>query len=228
MFRSSEHRVRTAIAATILLTTLGGVPIGDAAAQDRGPQRFGIGRAATPAEIKGWDIDVRADDGLGLPPGKGTVAAGEKLYQEQCASCHGEFGEGNGRWPELIGGEKTLKSDDPRRTVASYWPYAPGIFDYVRRTMPFAAPQSLSDDDTYAIVAYLLNINDLLPADATLDAATLKAVRMPNRDGFVHGDPRPDVPMGEPCMSKCRKDPPKITSDLAQRLGVTPDNRRQK
>ena len=228
MFRSSERRPLAAIAAVVLSTTLAVVIAGDAVAQDRGPQRFGIGRTATAAEIKGWDIDVRADDGLGLPPGKGTVAEGEKLYLQQCASCHGEFGEGNGRWPELIGGEKTLKSDDPRKTIGSFWPYAPGIFDYVRRTMPFAAPQSLSDDDTYSIVAYLLNINDLLPADATLDAATLKAIRMPNRDGFVQGDPRPDVPTGEPCMSKCRKEPPKVTSDLAQRLGVTPDNRRQK
>lgn len=227
MFRSSRRGAPIGIAAVLLVTSLGTVVASDAFAQDRAPQRFGFGRTATAAEIKGWDIDVRADDGLGLPPGKGTVAAGEKLYQEQCASCHGEFGEGNGRWPELIGGEKTLKSDDPRKTLASYWPYAPGIFDYVRRTMPFAAPQSLSDDDTYAIVAYLLNINDLLPADATLDAAALKAIRMPNRDGFVQGDPRPDVPAGEPCMSKCRKEPPKITSDLAQRLGVTPDNRRQ-
>jgi S-disulfanyl-L-cysteine oxidoreductase SoxD len=227
MSRSSERRPAAKIAAAILLTSLSGIFAGDAIAQDRAPQRLGLGRVATAAEIKGWDIDVRADDGLGLPPGKGTVAEGEKLYQQQCASCHGEFGEGNGRWPELIGGEKTLKSDDPRKTIASFWPYAPGIFDYVRRTMPFAAPQSLSDDDTYAIVAYLLNINDLLPADATLDATRLKAIRMPNRDGFVPGDPRPDVPAGEPCMSKCRKDPPKITSDLAQRLGVTPDNRRQ-
>lgn len=228
MSRSSERRRRTAIGAVTLLAILGGVVAGDAAAQDRGTQRFGIGRTATAAEIKGWDIDVRADDGLGLPPGKGTVAEGEKLYLQQCASCHGEFGEGNGRWPELIGGEKTLKSDDPRKTLGSFWPYAPGIFDYVRRTMPFAAPQSLSDDDTYSIVAYLLNINDLLPADATLDAAALKSIRMPNRDGFVQADPRPDVSAGEPCMSKCRKEPPRITSDLAQRLGVTPDNRRQK
>lgn len=214
--------MRAAIGAAILLV----VAAGGALAQDRAPSRFGFGRPVTPAEIKGWDIDVRGDDGLGLPPGKGTVAHGEKLYLEQCASCHGEFGEGNGRWPELMGGARTLTSDDPRKTIGSYWPYAPGIFDYVRRTMPFTAPQSLSDDDTYAIVAYLLNINDLLPADATLDAEKLRAIRMPNRDGFVQGDPRPDVPAGEPCMSKCRKEPPKITSDLAQRLGVTPDNRR--
>lgn len=228
MSKSSRRRPLAAIAAAFLLSGLGWVVADDAFAQDRAPQRFGFGRIATAAEIKGWDIDVRADDGLGLPPGKGTVAEGEKLYLQQCASCHGEFGEGNGRWPELIGGEKSLKSDDPRKTVASFWPYAPGIFDYIRRTMPFAAPQSLSDDDTYSIVAFLLNINDLLPADATLDAATLKAIRMPNRDGFVQVDPRPDVPGGEPCMAKCRKEPPKITSDLAQRLGVTPDNRGQK
>ena len=190
------------------------------------PARHGIGRAATAAEIKGWDIDVRGDDGLGLPPGKGTVEQGEKLYLQQCASCHGEFGEGNGRWPELMGGHGSLKSEDPRKTIGSFWPYAPGVFDYVRRTMPFTAPQSLSDDETYAIVAYLLNINDLLPAGAELDAAKLRAIRMPNRDGFLHGDPRPDVvAKGEPCMTNCRKEPVRVTSDLARGLGVTPNNR---
>lgn len=187
-------------------------------------QRYGIGHPITDRQISPWDIDVRGDDGQGLPPGRGSVAQGEKLYLEQCASCHGEFGEGNGRWPELMGGSGTLKSEDPRKTIGSYWPYAPSVFDYVRRTMPFTSPQSLSDDETYSIVAYLLNLNDLLPADATLDARSLAAIRMPNRDGFVVGDPRPDV-KSEPCMKDCRQEPVKISSDLARSLGVTPDQK---
>lgn len=204
-------------------------------ADDRAPQvvqaapakpLYGYGRAATPHEIKGWDIDVRGDDGLGLPPGKGSVKAGEPLYMEHCASCHGDFGEGNGRWPELMGGKGTLTSEDPRKTIASYWPHAATIFDYVRRTMPFSAPQSLSDDEVYSVVAYLLNLNDLLPDDGVLDAASLKAIKLPNRDRFTVGDPRPDVPQpGEPCMRNCRKGPVEVTSDLAQRLGVTPTTR---
>lgn len=199
---------------------LGLVCASSAAAQ----QRYGIGHPIADQQIAPWDIDVRGDDGKGLPPGRGTVAQGEKLYLEQCASCHGEFGEGNGRWPELMGGKGTLKSEDPRKTIGSFWPYAPSVFDYVRRAMPFSSPQSLSNDETYAIVAYLLNINDLLPADATLDAKTLEAVKMPNRDGFIVGDPRPDVKT-EPCMKDCRLGPVTISSDLARNLGVTPDQK---
>lgn len=184
-------------------------------------ERFGLGQPASAEQIAGWDIDVRGDDGLGLPPGRGTVARGEELYLEQCAACHGEFGEGAGRYPELMGGRGTLASDDPRKTVGSYWPYAPTLFDYLRRAMPMGAPQSLSDDDTYAITAYLLNINDLLPADAELDAAGLRAIRMPNRDGFIAADPRPDVPK-EACMRDCKPAPARVSSDLARTLGVTP------
>jgi cytochrome c len=187
-------------------------------------QRYGLGHAITDKQIEPWNVDVRGDDGKGLPPGKGTVAEGETLYLEQCASCHGEFGEGNGRWPELMGGKGTLKSEDPRKTIGSFWPYAPSVFDYVRRTMPFTSPQSLSNNETYSIVAYLLNLNDLLPADATLDAKSLVTIKMPNRDGFIVGDPRPDV-KSEPCMKDCRQGPVKISSDLARSLGVTPDQK---
>lgn len=187
-------------------------------AQQRG---YGIGHKITDAQIAPWNIDIGGDDGKGLPPGKGSVAAGEKLYVQQCASCHGEFGEGNGRWPELMGGQGSLRHEDPRKTIGSFWPWAPTIFDYVRRTMPFTAPQSLENDETYAIVAYLLHLNDLLPADAVLDAGSLAAIRMPNRDGFIAGDPRPDV-KAEPCMKNCKAGPPKVLSDLARSLGVTP------
>jgi S-disulfanyl-L-cysteine oxidoreductase SoxD len=194
-----------------------------AIAQDKAPaKRFGFGTAATAEQIAGWDIDIRGPDGAGLPAGKGNVAAGEELYMTQCAACHGEFGEGAGRYPELIGGRGTLKSDDPRKTIDSYWPHGPGLFDYIRRAMPFGAPQSLSAEETYSIVAWLLNQADLWPADKELDAAALRAVKLPNRDGFIlGGDPRPDV-KPDTCMTNCRKTPPKITSDLAARLGVTP------
>lgn len=193
-----------------------------ALAQDKATKRFGFGKPAGKEEIAGWDIDVRGPDGHGLPPGKGNVAAGEELYMAQCAACHGEFGEGAGRYPELIGGRGTLTSEDPRKTIDSYWPHAPGLYDYIRRAMPFGAPQSLTPDEVYSITAWLLNQADLWPADKELDAAGLKALKMPNRDGFIAGgDPRPDV-KPDTCMTHCRKAPPKITSDLAARLGVTP------
>lgn len=200
---------------------------GTALAQETAaPKRFGFGKPATKEEIAGWDIDVRASDGTGLPPVKGTVAEGEELFMAQCAACHGEFAEGAGRYPELIGGRGTLKSEDPRKTIDSYWPYAPGLYDYIRRSMPFGAPQSLTNEEVYSIVAWLLNQAELWPADKDLDAEGLRNVKLPNRDGFMAGgDPRPDV-KPDTCMTNCRKSPPKITSDLAARLGVTPVQKR--
>jgi cytochrome c len=139
---------------------------------------YGIGRSATPAEIAG----------------------GHEVFDQQCASCHGANGEG-GLGERLVGGQGTLATPKPVRTVGSYWPYAPTLFDYIRRAMPQNAPQSLSNDDVYAVSAYILNLNGLLPADATLDARTLSAVKMPNRSMFV-GDPRPDV-KNPACMTGC-------------------------
>lgn len=196
-----------------------------ALAQEKAHKPFGFGKPASKDEIAGWDIDVRGPDGAGLPPGKGTVADGEKLFMDNCSACHGEFAEGAGRYPELIGGRGTLKSEDPRKTIDSYWPYAPTVFDYVRRAMPFGSPQSLTNDEVYSIVAWLLNQGDLWPNDKPLDAEGLRKVNMPNRDGFLAGDPRPDV-KPDTCMTNCRKTPPKITSDLAARLGVTPTDKK--
>jgi cytochrome c len=161
----------------------------------------GIGRAATAAEIAGWDIAV-GGDGRRLPPGRGSVRDGEELYLTNCASCHGDFGEGVDRWPALIGGRGTLNTDQARRTVGSYWQHAPAVFDYVRRAMPYTQPQSLTNDEYYAITAYILNLNELLPEDAVLDAEGLRAIRMPNRDGFVL-EARPDTPDAA-CTSNCR------------------------
>ena len=160
---------------------------------------YGIGRSATPAEIAGWNIDIDRD-GNNLPAGSGSVSRGHEVFDQQCASCHGAKGEG-GLGERLVGGQGTLATPKPVRTVGSYWPYAPTLFDYIRRAMPQNAPQSLSNDDVYAVSAYILNLNDLLPADATLDARTLSAIKMPNRSTFV-GDPRPDV-KNPACMTAC-------------------------
>jgi cytochrome c len=168
-----------------------------ARAQTQSP--YGIGRPATPAEITGWNIDIDRD-GNNLPPGSGSVSHGRKVFDQQCAACHGANGEG-GVGDKLAGGQGTLATPEPIRTVGSYWPYAPTLFDYIRRAMPQNAPQSLSNEDVYAVSAYILNLNGLLPADATLDAKTLSAIKMPNRSTFV-GDPRPDV-KNPACMTNC-------------------------
>jgi mono/diheme cytochrome c family protein len=160
---------------------------------------YGIGRPATPAEIAGWNIDIDRE-GHNLPPGNGTVSHGHEVFDQQCAACHGAKGEG-GVGDRLVGGQGTLGTPKPVRTVGSYWPYATTLFDYIRRAMPQNAPQSLSNDAVYAVSAYILNLNGLLPADATLDARALRAIKMPNRGMFV-GDPRPDVKNRE-CMTGC-------------------------
>jgi cytochrome c len=180
---------------------------------------FGFGEPATDEIIAGWDIDVRPD-GLGLPPGSGSVADGEPLYEEQCAACHGVFGEGEGRWPVLAGGFDSLTESRPEKTVGSYWPYASTLWDYVHRAMPFYEPQSLSDDQVYAIVAYVLYLNDIVGDDFVLTRDNLASIEMPNRDGFFV-DPRPDV-QNVACMKDC-KDPSeiRITWDSTE-LGVTP------
>jgi cytochrome c len=160
---------------------------------------YSIGRAATPAEIAGWNIDVDRD-GNNLPPGSGSVSRGREVFDQQCAACHGAKGEG-GLGDQLVGGQGTLATPRPVRTVGSYWPYAPTLFDYIRRAMPQNAPQSLSNDDVYAVSAYILNLNGLLAADATLDARTLSTIKMPNRSMFV-SDPRPDV-KNPACVTGC-------------------------
>ena len=142
-----------------------------------------FGRTATPEEIKLWDIDVRPD-GKGLPKGRGTVGHGKSVYEENCAACHGANGQ-DGIKDRLVGGQGTLASSKPIKTVGSFWPYATTLFDYIHRAMPYQAPKSLSVDDTYAVVAYILNLNGILPADGKLDKVTLPKIKMPNRDGFI-------------------------------------------
>jgi cytochrome c5 len=183
------------------------------AAKSGGAGQYGIGTAATAEEIAGWDIDIRPD-GKGLPPGSGSVEDGEMMYEEKCASCHGSFGEGVGRYPVLSGGEGSLTEERPDKTVGSFWPYASTLWDYIHRAMPFPQPQSLSDEEVYAITAYVLYLNDLVEDDFVLTADNLADIEMPNKDGFFFDD-RPDTD-NTGCMKNC-KDPAsvKITSEPA-------------
>ena len=186
--------------------------------------KFDLGREATEAEVSAWDIDVRPD-GKGLPEGKGTVAQGEEIYAEKCASCHGDFGEGIDRWPVLAGGQDSLKSERPVKTIGSYWPYLSTVFDYVNRAMPFGEAQSLQPDEVYAITAYLLNLNDVVDDDFELSDKNFVETRLPNEANFI-ADQRPDTPLvakgAEPCMKDCKPGPVEITG-RARVLDVTPD-----
>ena len=164
------------------------------------PVHFGVGRAATLAEIAGWDVDV-TPDGHGLPPGSGTPAQGAQVFAAKCAACHGPAGEGQlGAPPAGVPPAPKLIGRDPRdgfpfgqdpklvKTVGNYWPYATTVFDYVRRTMPLTAPGSLTNNEVYAVVAFLLAQNEIIDANAAMDSASLVAVKMPARDKFVPDD----------------------------------------
>jgi cytochrome c len=149
---------------------------------------YGIGTPVDPSALAAWNIDV-SPDGRGLPAGSGTVAAGRQVFAAKCAMCHGQSGEG-GIGDPLVGGAGSLSSLKPKKTVGSYWPYATTLFDYIRRAMPYNAPQSLSANEVYAVSAWLLYMNGIVPEHATLDAKSLPRVKMPNRNGFI-ADPRP-------------------------------------
>lgn len=184
---------------------------------------FNLGREALPEEIAAWDVDV-LPDGRGLPVGSGDVWTGEEVFVERCASCHGDFAEGAGNWPVLAGGIGTLADEDPVKTIGSYWPYLSTSWDYINRSMPFGEAGTLSADETYAIVAYLLYSSDLVDDDFVLSDANFTDVELPNADGFVVDD-RPEreyaVWTGEPCMTDC-KDAVEITM-RASVVDVTPD-----
>lgn len=189
------------------------------------PRNYGIGAPATAEQIAGWDIDVRPD-GVGAPPGKGSVKDGEKIYVERCAACHGEFGESAGRWPQLAQGKGTLASHDPVKTVGSYFPYLSSLFDYIRRAMPFGDAQSLTNDELYAVTAYVLNLNDLVDDKFVLSKESWAQVRMPNRDGFYDDDREKSEKAfwnSKPCMKDCRG-PVKITGHAAI-IDVTPEDK---
>jgi cytochrome c len=186
---------------------------------------LGIGREAKPEEITGWDIDVRPD-GQGLPPGKGTVKQGEAIYMQQCAACHGEFGESAGRWPIVAGGAGTLASHDPVKSIGSYWPYASTVIDYIRRSMPFGNAQSLSNDELYAVTAYVLYLNDIIKDESfELNESTFKTIRLPNEPNF-RDDDRETAEKAlwrkNPCMTNCLPGQAKVTG-RARVIDVTPE-----
>ena len=184
---------------------------------------FNLGKIATAEEVAGWDIDVRPD-GLGAPVGTGNAIDGEEVYADLCAACHGDFGEGIDRWPELVGGEGSLNTHDPLKTTGSYWPYASTLYDYIYRAMPFGEAQSLSHDEAYQIVAFLLYMNDIVEDDFDLSHVNIGTIKMPNRDGFFMPDPRPDAqPLNaEPCMTNCN-----VATNIigrARDIDVTPES----
>jgi mono/diheme cytochrome c family protein len=188
-------------------------------------EKVGLGRPALPEEIKAWDIDVRPD-GQGLPDGKGSVSDGEALFQTKCSSCHGEFGEGAGRWPVLAGGQGSLTSDRPEKTIGSFWPYPSTVYDYIHRAMPFGDAQSLKPDEVYALTAYLMNLNDLVPSDFVLSRENFPKA-LPNEKNF-YDDDRETTEKAfwkkDPCMTNC-KEKVEITNH-ARILDVTPDEQK--
>jgi cytochrome c len=159
------------------------------AASAESPHTYGFGSPATDEDLKQFTSPL--PDGRGLPPGSGTVMQGEKVYQQQCLACHGANLEG-GIGDRLIGGRGTLvkteKSEPPIKTVESYWPHSTTLFDYIKRAMPFTAPNSMSNDDVYAVTAYILAKGNIIPQDATMDKFSLPKVKMPNGDGFKPAD----------------------------------------
>jgi len=185
---------------------------------------YGLGRTALPEEIAAWDVDV-LPDGRGLPEGSGDVWTGEEVFVEQCASCHGDFAEGSGNWPVLAGGFDTLADEDPVKTIGSYWPYLSTTWDYINRSMPFGNAGSLSADDTYAIVAYILYSNDMVDDDFVLTHENFNDVEMHNANGFVVDD-RAELEYAEwraePCMSDCKDAAVEITM-RASVVDVTPE-----
>lgn len=184
---------------------------------------YGLGRPALPEEIAAWNIDV-SPDGTGLPVGAGDALTGEEVFAEKCAVCHGDFAEGVDNWPKLAGGQGTLDHEDPLKTVGSYWPYLSTTWDYVNRSMPFGAAQTLEPDEVYAIVAYILYSNDLVDEDFVLSNETFADVTLPNAEGFFVDDRLQSEAhfwKPEPCMADC-KDSVEITM-RARVLDVTPE-----
>ena len=186
-------------------------------------EKYGLGRPALDEEVAAWNLDV-SPDGTGLPEGSGNAYDGEEIFADNCAVCHGDFAEGIDNWPKLAGGKDTLDHEDPLKTVGSYWPYLSTTFDYVRRSMPFGSAQTLSNDDVYAIVAYILYSNDLIDDEFELSKETFFDVEMPNADGFIVDDRTTSEAhfwTDAPCMENC-KEKVEITMRAAV-LDVTPE-----
>ena len=214
------------IGAVVLLSVVQSPAQQVASRQTTSPTKPGLGRTALPEEIKAWDTDVRPD-GQGLPPGKGTVKQGDEIFQAQCAACHGEFGQGVGRWPVLAGGAGTLKADRPDKTIGSFWPDLSTVFDYIKRAMPYGNAQSLSNDDVYALTAYLLSLNDIVKDENfKLNGKNFASIELPNASAFFDDDRETSENRfweKEPCMKNCRSVPKVVGRAIS--VDVTPDSK---
>lgn len=166
------------------------------------PDKPRFGKPVSEADLTAWNIDVRTPDGAGLPAGRGSVAEGQKLYAAKCVACHGADAKGGPVYGTMVGGIGSMNSSPRVLTPGSMYPYAPILFDYIRRAMPMDRPQTLTNDEVYAVSAYLLSLNGLVPGDAVMDAQNMPRVQMPNRNGFLIDD-RPDT-QATRCMSNCR------------------------
>jgi S-disulfanyl-L-cysteine oxidoreductase SoxD len=160
-----------------------------------------FGKPISEADLAAWDIDIRTSDGKGLPSGKGSVGEGKALFDQQCVACHGEAGKGGPMYGTMVGGIGSFTTNTRVLTTGSMYTYASILFDYTRRTMPMTAPQTLTNDQVYALAAYILHLNGLVPENAVMDAASLTKIVMPNRNGFIIDD-RPDTKATR-CMTNC-------------------------
>ena len=185
-------------------------------------EKLGLGRAALPEEIAAWDVSV-LPDGTGLPEGSGDVSTGDEVFAEKCATCHGDFAEGIDNWPVLAGGQNSLRNPRPVKTIGSYWPYLSTVFDYIHRSMPFGAAQTVTPDEAYAITAFLLYSNGMVEDDFVLSKDNFTSIKMPNADGF-YADDRAETEYpkfsGDVCMKDCAAEV-KITKRAIE-LKVTP------
>jgi cytochrome c len=181
-----------------------GIPLGQTAPHAVQPlaDKPRFGKPVSEADLASWNIDIRTPDGAGLPAGSGSVAQGRQVYAAKCVACHGADAKGGAVYGTMVGGIGSMNSSPRILTPGSMYPYAPILFDYVRRSMPMDRPQTLTNDEVYALSALILNLNGLVPADAVMNAQTLPQVQMPNRNGFIVDD-RPDTKATR-CMSNCK------------------------